>query len=389
MLAAVDPADLSGEQRVDLIKAWERVASWVSARQHVALASVVESTEELGLAGHLARHEVGAALRLAPGTAYDRCRRARELTGRLADTLSVLAAGEINLGQAWALTDAVEYLDDDVTVAVQTRVLARAPRQTAAQTRQSLRRAVLALDPAGAAERAAAARAARLVDKRPLDDGMTEIRAVVSATDGERIWCELSSLAKARGRSLRGAGELDPGIDALRADALVEAVLAATPQAGARASVQVNVTIDAATLLGLAEQPAQLAGYGPIPAQLARDLAADGEWVRWTTDPQTGHLLDLNPHVYRPSDKLARFVRAAHPRCGWLGCRQPCARCDLDHVIEHPTGPTVRSNLGPLCRQHHNAKTHGRWQYRRDPDGTGHLRSPLGHTYDVAPRDCP
>jgi len=369
------------------------VASWVSARQHGALASVVQSTQELGLPGHLARHEVGAALRLPPGTAYDRCRRAEELTGRLGDTLSLLDAGDISVGQAWALADAVEYLSDGVAAAVQTRVLARAPLQTGAQTQQSVRRALLALDPAGAAERAAHAHAGRHVSKQPLADGMTELRAVVSATDAERIWGELSSRAKAWSRSLRDAGEQDPGLDALRSDALVDAILGRADnrqtETGPRAStpVVVNVTIDAATLLGLAEQPGELRGYGPIPAQLARELAADGEWVRWTTDPQTGQLLDINTRVYRPSAKLANFVRAAHPTCRWIGCRQPSARCDLDHTVEYPRGPTNRRNLGPFCRQHHNAKTHGHWQYHRDPDGTGHLRSPLGHDYDVPPPD--
>ena len=39
-------------------------------------------------------------------------------------------------------------------------------------------------------------------------------------------------------------------------------------------------------------------------------------------------------------------------------------------------------NLGPLCRQHHNAKTSGHWRLRYD-DTTGLLTwtSPLGKTY--------
>ena len=45
-------------------------------------------------------------------------------------------------------------------------------------------------------------------------------------------------------------------------------------------------------------------------------------------------------------------------------------------------GKTVRANLGPLCRQHHNAKTHGGWRLTYDP--TTHSKtwtSPLGRTY--------
>ena len=35
----------------------------------------------------------------------------------------------------------------------------------------------------------------------------------------------------------------------------------------------------------------------------------------------------------------------------------------------HPAKPD-QTNLAPLCRRHHRAKTTGRWQYRRQPDGT-------------------
>jgi len=42
------------------------------------------------------------------------------------------------------------------------------------------------------------------------------------------------------------------------------------------------------TALGLSDAPAELAGYGPIPADLARELAADATWRRILTDPVTG-----------------------------------------------------------------------------------------------------
>ncbi len=66
-LAGLDPAVLDGETRVDLIRAWARVAAWVDAQQQVALAAVVAATEDAGLTGDDARHEVGVALRLSPG----------------------------------------------------------------------------------------------------------------------------------------------------------------------------------------------------------------------------------------------------------------------------------------------------------------------------------
>ena len=107
-LADLDPQRLDGETRVDLIRAWARVAAWVDAQQQVALAAVVDATEDAGLTGDDARHEVGVALRLSPGSAYDKVQRAVALTGRLADTLAALGRGEISGLQATTIAAMVE-----------------------------------------------------------------------------------------------------------------------------------------------------------------------------------------------------------------------------------------------------------------------------------------
>jgi hypothetical protein len=404
VLAGLDPDVLDGETRVDLIRAWQRVAAWVDAQQQVALASVVAATEDAGLTGDDARHEVGVALRLSPGSAYDTVQRAAALTGRLADTLGALRRGEISGLQATTIAKMVEPLDDEIAAAVQAAVLATAPEQTLAETKRTLRRAVIAADPAGAAHRAEQARAGRTVSRDPLEDGMAEMRAVLTAADTELVWAELTARAQAEHIRRHDHGLPQPGLDALRADALVDAVLGTHPDSdtadtdtddtgsgssgrtGGPGRVQLRVTIDLPTLLGLADNPAELAGHGPIAPDLARQLAGDADWIRFTTDPQTGELLDLAPRRYRPSRRLAAFIRARQPVCTWPGCNQPSERCDIDHSHDFGKGgPTCRCNLGPFCRQHHNAKTHGRWRYRRDHDGTGHLTSPLRKTYRLRP----
>ncbi len=409
-LAELDPRVLDGETRVDLIRAWARVAAWVDAQQQVALAAVVDATEDAGLTGDDARHEVGVALRLSPGSAYDTVQRAAALTGRLTDTLAALRRGEISGLQATTIAKMVEHLDNNLAKTVQARVLATAPDQTLAEMKRTMRRAVIAADPAGAEARAEAARAERTVSRDPLDDGMAELRAVLTAPDTELVWAELTARAQAEHMRRGDHGLPQPGLDALRADALVDAILgtpdtrddanAATPNTeagptrgpgrsggpGGPGRAQLRVTVNLPTLLGLADNPGELDGHGPIPPQLARELAGDADWIRFTTDPQTGELLDLAPRRYRPSRRLAAFIRARQPVCGWPGCNQPSERCDLDHNHDFGKGgPTCRPNLGPFCRQHHNAKTHGRWQYRRHPDGGGTLTSPLRKTYTLKP----
>jgi uncharacterized protein DUF222 len=60
---------------------------------------------------------------------------------------------------------------------------------------------------------------------------------------------------------------------------------------------------------------------------------------------------------YRPSKKLADFVRCRDMTCRFPGCRAPATNCDVDHTIPWPCGPTAASNLKCLCRRHHLLKT--------------------------------
>jgi hypothetical protein len=47
-------------------------------------------------------------------------------------------------------------------------------------------------------------------------------------------------------------------------------------------------------------EPAELAGYGPIPAAMAREIVA-ATWHRLLIDPASGALLDYGATTYRPS----------------------------------------------------------------------------------------
>src|SRR3979490_1898575 len=81
---------------------------------------------------------------------------------------------------------------------------------------------------------------------------------------------------------------------------------------GAAVQVEVQVTVPADTLLGASDQPGELAGYGSIPAALARRLAEDprATWRRLLTDPADGSLLDYGRRTYRPPVGLDEHIRA-------------------------------------------------------------------------------
>jgi hypothetical protein len=206
---------------------------------------------------------------------------------------------------------------------------------------------------------------------------MAELRALLPAEGAAAVIAAVDALA-----AVTSATDARTG-DQRRADALVDLGVAALhdpllPRAqGMRPAIQ--VTVAASTLLGHDEQPGDLAGHGPIPAAVARRLAADetGTWRRLLTDPATGQLLDYGHSAYRPPKDLAEYVIARDQVCTFPGCRRRAHHCELDHRTPYQQGgPTNPENLAALCKRHHTGKHTAGWaphpRTRRQP----HLDQP-------------
>jgi uncharacterized protein DUF222/HNH endonuclease len=386
-LLLLDVGALSDAGRVDLLVAFERHIALLQAAQQQVLASL--DGRALDWSGtkliDYTREQVGAALRLSPGTAERRLSIARTLVDQLPATLELLRTGRITYLHAMKLAEAVNPFDAETTAKVEQRVLARAADQTLAQFGASLRRAVIAADPRRAEQRHQDAIGERRVVFSPQDDGVTELWALLPADGAALIETVLNSLAS-------GQTDARPA-DQRHADALVDLFARVLgdpdlPEAhGQRPAI--NVTVPLGTLLGCDEQPAQLDGYGPITATLARRLAADptGTWRRLVTD-DAGQLLDYGRRTYRPPANLTDHVIARDRRCTFPGCRRPARLCDLDHRDAFAEGGATSSdNLVALCKRHHHAKHDAGWQVRRRPDGANAWTSPTGHTYVRPPDD--
>lgn len=123
-----------------------------------------------------------------------------------------------------------------------------------------------------------------------------------------------------------------------------------------------------------------------LPEQVTRILADPDTSMRLATAcPQTGavHLVDAT--AYRPGRQLARAVRRRDGTCRFPGCATPAERCDLDHVVPHPLGPTTSANLVSLCRTHHGFKHHAGWTLELSDEGACTWRAPHGRTHTTLP----
>ncbi|MDP3713199.1 MAG: hypothetical protein Q8R60_12045 [Mycobacteriales bacterium] len=78
---------------------------------------------------------------------------------------------------------------------------------------------------------------------------------------------------------------------------------------------------------------------------------------------------NYDPGPYRPPAALRRYVQRRSITCEFPGCTVPATRCDLDHDLAWPQGPTCQCNLGPLCRHHHRLKQTGWTKTRTEING--------------------
>jgi hypothetical protein len=387
LLCSIDPESLSAFERVDLVKAWERQHAWLAARQQEALVAAVglQPLDE----DDWAVEEVGAALKISGRSTRNRVHAARVLVGSLPHTHAALDAGELSARHAQAMVDECALLDRAQAAAVEAQLLPGAGERAVGDFRRRLRRAVATIEPGAALARHEEAVAARDVRLIPLEDGMATVAATMPAVDARALFTVIDTLARAR-HAAAGGRRSGMRIGACRVDALATLAHAAManrslPKPHGR-RVELQVVIDAASLFGLADNPAHLDGYGPIPAEVARMLAGDARWRRLVTDPVTGHLLDYGRTTYRPPKKLTDFLIARDRECAMVGCHRPAVFCDGDHVIPNPKGCTSSSNMLMLCRRHHRMKTHAGWKLKREPDGTIVWTSAAGHVYRQLPR---
>ena len=422
-LIDINPRMLSASAKVDYLAALDRQESWFYSLKQEALVAIAgeEPNEDGGIFNCVddeEREDVATALRLSPTTAQNRIDVARVLVGHLPNTISALASGEISAAHATVIaketaTAIRNGLSEEGVFRVEQAALAHAEFHTPGQVANKVKTTIAKFSPEDFEEIVERARDSRRVSCYPEADGMATVVAILPAEDAQTIMKSIEAFIVKRNQeeesctcnlksgssqgcvfhSREDAAEWSLlSADMKRADALTaiasQALGSMTDVVRPhRRPISISVAIDLPTLLGLAENPGQLAGYGAIPASVARKLAADGTWQRFISDPTTGNLLDFGREKYIPPQELVDFLLARDRTCRFPGCGRSGQLADIDHAQSWESGgETNPANLGLLCRRHHRMKTHGGWKLESNADGSCSWESPLGKHYFVPAR---
>ncbi|NMN94769.1 DUF222 domain-containing protein [Nocardiaceae bacterium YC2-7] len=384
------------------------------------------------VAGQWAAVEAAAALRVSEAVA-NACLDLGLALESLPRTRAAFAVGDIDFARAKVIADLLVNLDPDLVAELEKRLAGVAGSCNPAKLRERGRRWIAAADPDGEKERRKRRTEDRDVRIRGHQDGMSYLDGLLPAAGAQALAARLTELAKQvcahdprtfAQRRADGLVALADGSEHLSCECGRDDCTAntdATAGLARRALIQVGVSLE--TLLGLADHPGFLAGYGAIDADLARSLAVDGRW-EWImaavekavadsdTETETAAVTkmskddsaadaddpadDAEALRYAWTAKVSGWVGARDGTCRFPGCVRPAVEADTDHVerYDHDDprrgGRTVKENAAKLCRRHHRCKTAGEnglngWRVRQCGGGRLVWTTPTGEQVFTEP----
>jgi hypothetical protein len=432
------------ERLLELLSAQWRQLSYQQAQVWAVLAEIASRDPMPNLPGGAgwtpeqifdsAVDEVRAELRLTRRAARRELEHADAVTA-LPQVAQALAAGVIDRARAIVLADGCLDLTEAQQAKLLDELLPEAAAVTATGLAERVRRVAIALDPGWAERRyRAAVRERRLIGYLNHDGSATVSGQYLPADQAAAACARVDLLAAAAKRAGSAAridhlrAELFMGLLGGRFHGMTESAIAAEllqqfpPHDAAEESTSecdavadendtdisssarrgVELRVGLGTLLGLDEQPGEIAGWGPVTSAVAREIAARQRRSEWrfaildengellfdgltrrrpgTAEPAqqqaeggivelhvpltllsdsrvvgrypawAGVLADLaaqyarqrpieqDPAARFPGRPLRRHSQIQYQRCIFPGCRRPATGCDLDHRRDHARG---------------------------------------------------
>jgi hypothetical protein len=275
---------------------------------------------------------------------------------RLPRVAAVFARGDIDYRVVSMILTRTENVDDALLPHLDEAIARHAERWmklSKPKLRDRIDAWVAKFDPAGVRV-PPAIKDTRFVDVNPGAPGMAWLSGCLHAADGAALDQRLEALAATvcahdprsqRQRRADACGALARGQASLacqcgRADCTARAMR------DSAAAAVIHVLAEQSTVEGTGQGPGYLPGFGILPAESVREIAADATVVPLQVPG------DAAERRYRPSAKLAAFLRFRDLTCCWPGCDRPVDKADIDHTVAWPVGPTHPSNNKHYCRIH-------------------------------------
>lgn len=373
-------------------------------RQQALDQGVAPSRADKGISG-----QVALARRESPHAGARHLGFSRILITELPRTHAAMTAGLVSEWTAMSITQETACLSLADRTTVDEHLSGRFGTESHKQLVAAARALSYELDPYAATNRGRKAAKDRRISIRPAPDVMTIVTGYLPVAQGVACYKSLDEAA----RALRAAGD-ERTLDQIRADLFTQRL---TGQATAEGvDVEVGLVMSDGSLFGTEETPARMAGYGPIPAPMARDLirghrdeghtdthttqggaATSGgdsagpaggtaAWLRRLyADPVTGELTAQDARKRRFTGPLRRHVIARDQVCRTPWCDAPIRHADHIHPWSRG-GETTKDNGDGLCEACNYTKEAPGWSHERvpQPDGSHRVQitTPTGHTYD-------
>jgi Domain of unknown function (DUF222) len=299
--------------------------------------------------------EVAVACRVSPFQGRRRLHLARDLHLGLDHVRGLFAAGEVSEATVVKVVAATAHLDQDERAAVDERLAgAGIERLGARRVHDLTTRLAMEIAPGKAEVTARAARAGRHVRVRLAADGMADLVAHLPA---EQAAACFGSLHRAVNEHYVIAESVTRSRSQILADTLVERL---TGQATARdLNVEVQIVMPVEALLDPDSPiPAHIAGHGPIPADIAREMLATtaGKTSLRRLVTRDGIVIGGDSRRRAFDGVLETLIRARDGnRCTAPYCDAPIR--EIDHVKRWSDGGrTEFANGRGYCALHNYAR---------------------------------
>jgi Domain of unknown function (DUF222) len=299
--------------------------------------------------------EVAEACRVAPFHGRRLLHLARDLHLGLDHVRGLFAAGELAEEKVLKVVAATAHLDPGERATVDQRLAAQPIERLGVRRVHDLTtRLAMEVAPEKAEAKARAARAGRHVRVRLGADGMADLVAHLPA---EQAAACFGALHKAVNEHYVTAESVTRGRGQLLADTLVERLTGQACAGDVAVEVQVLVPVEA--LLDPDDPlPAVIAGHGPIPAEIARELLTTtaGKKTLRRLVTRDGIVIGGDSRRRTFDGALEAFIRARDGnRCAAPYCDAPIRH--IDHEKRWTDGGrTVFANGRGYCEFHNHAR---------------------------------